>query len=136
MTINVDGLTRTLAHIEANPKDWNQAYYRCGTSFCFAGWFAVLDGAKLASPEPIVPDWQACDYLSLEEAHSDHPEIDWARPEVNTDAGLADGTSIGSYAEAGLGLSWDQARELFDGENTMQDLRRIVARLVAEANVT
>lgn len=136
MTINVDGLTRTLAHIEANPKDWNQAYYRCGTSFCYAGWFAILDGAKLEKPDPMIPLWMACGWSSLEDAVLDNETAEWERPEENLNLWLTCGETIASYAEKRLGLTDRQSCELFDGDNTMQDLRRIVARLVAEANAT
>lgn len=39
----------TLDHIDANPADWNQKTWWCGTSGCFAGWTVTLAGEKIDS---------------------------------------------------------------------------------------
>lgn len=43
---NIELLDRVLDHIEKNPESWNQAMWRCGTTYCFAGHAALLSGWK------------------------------------------------------------------------------------------
>ncbi len=39
-------LRKTLLAIKKNPKHWDQSAWKCGTSFCFAGWAVKLDGGR------------------------------------------------------------------------------------------
>lgn len=132
-TPNVALLRQTLAHIEAHPETWYQATWRnpnaeCGTSYCFAGWAATLSGAQ----------W---DKNSNDVAVSSLPQAvreEWS--DYNEDVG--DGwIHISDAAAQLLGLlqrhqedgytsySAPAADDLFDPDNDLDDLRRIVAEL-------
>lgn len=99
---------RILDHIDAHPKSWNQGWWftvtECGTAACFAGWACTLSG--------------------------DSPEI--------RDTGLYFSTvhtAEGRYADAPvraaelLGITHDQADNLFADWNTRHDLGRLVAEI-------
>lgn len=118
MTVNVDLLTKTLAHIEAHPETWYQEDWRvrtdCGTACCFAGWAATLDGCV----------W----YVRDDDLAED--DLDgWA--ELITIGGATVG--VGEHAAKILGLSRYDADRLFDGGNNLTALRRIVGELIAGA---
>lgn len=115
MAVNVELLQKTLAHIEAHPKLWDQTWWRtervgCGTAYCFAGWAAMLSGAA---------------FVRLEDRTLSN--------EFVIPAGGGDSIWIQTYAGQALGISSDKAMDLFNGDNTLADLRRIVGELVAEA---
>ncbi len=126
---NVELLRKTLAHIEAHPQTWFQATWaeliegaaenECGTAFCFGGWAAVLHGATITVDD--APDGVA-DVLVTpppgEPANRYDPAADhW------------DEIDIHAYARGVLGLTYEQGVKLFDGFNTLDDLRRIVSEL-------
>lgn len=112
-TPNTGLLKQTLAHIEANPNEWEQEFYRCETGMCFAGWAAQLAGGKWADD----PDGS---YLVAE-------------PEDPTEERDGDLIDIVFRARRILGLTGKQASKLFAAYNDITDLRRIVAELCAEA---
>jgi hypothetical protein len=92
----LDLAKRVSAHIHANPDQHRQGdWYQeddCGTAACVAGWTAVLDGAELS--KNFYPD-------GFVEASA-------------VEGALAGGTrSIASYAREALGLTPDEAKELF-----------------------
>lgn len=117
---NVELLKRTLAHIEAHPKTWEQDRYRCGTGMCFAGWAATLAGGRwviedLTDPPP-----------------SDEAEYMVAEPE---EGGEAYGKVWApERARRVLGLTHLQASRLFAGQNHIDDLRRLVGELCEETS--
>ncbi|MGP4093024.1 hypothetical protein [Nonomuraea sp. KM90] len=122
MTINAQLLKQTLAHIEANPSEWDQKQYRCGTGLCFAGWAVQLAGGRWYSDNA---DAALGEALIAEpgEARSFAPESDSSVRLVHAEF----------RAEQVLGLSDDQAGRLFYAGNTLPDLRLIVAELCEEA---
>lgn len=73
---------QVLATIEANPQHWNQQFWHCNSSHCFAG-FTELEFLKLqprhticdvlaARGETAARTWQvAIDYLELTEEQAD-----------------------------------------------------------------
>lgn len=108
MTVNVELLDRTLAYIEAHPEEWTQEHYRCRSGCCFAGHAALLSGARWASNNSNAADVKAGD---------GHPlEMVWER------------------AARVLGLTGEEADDLFSPGNKLDDLRRIVADLKAGAS--
>lgn len=121
MTINVPLLRKTLEYIEAHPEEWVQCNWRtlvqrttfCGTAYCFAGTAANLNGAEWRNPAPT----------------SGQDNYDHAHMIVTPERSVA----IGEYARDILGLNDNQAFLLFGEFNTLADLRRIVAGLIAEA---
>jgi hypothetical protein len=114
---NVELLRQTLAHIEANPDEWDQRDWRretsCGTAYCFAGWAVKLTGGEFCR------DSGGKVFGSLVKASgSDVPLM------------------IADYAAELLGLPPEVDEYggpanalLFYSRNTLDDLRRIVAEL-------
>jgi hypothetical protein len=108
MTINTELLLRTLEQIERHPELWNQRDWRCGTSHCFGGWAVTLAGGEWIDDLHLKPEDEQ--YIP-----------DWPAP---------DGVPAEIRAIRLLGLSVDQAIDLFDQDNTLEDLRLQVKRLV------
>lgn len=109
MPVNVPLLRKTLEHIEAHPGEWDQENYRCGSAACFAGHAALLAGGEWDRPNEPLDDYLA-------------PSSD--RPFETAD----------ERAVSVLGLEQWQADRLFDGGNSLDDLRRIVAELSEDAS--
>lgn len=109
MPINIELLDQTMAHIEAHPREWHQRHWRCGTGMCFAGHAATLAGGQwVTGPDDFMSEYLAGDSVG---------DVEWAPVR----------------AARLLGLDEDQSDYLFAGSNTIEDLRRIVAELKAEA---
>jgi hypothetical protein len=119
--INVPLLKQTLAHIEANPEDWYQRTWRCKSGMCFAGWAADLAGGE----------W----YAGPEDTYA-HELI--AEPDEPNSFTLSHSGALVVHAEDRatrlLGLTDEQSATLFYEDNTLADLRRIVADLTKEAS--
>ncbi len=81
----------------------------CGSSFCFAGHVALAEGF----PSPPLDN------------HSD-----WVRDSPDG------GELVDEFARKRLGLNHDQADYLFDGGNSLDDLKKLVALLLANENVS
>jgi hypothetical protein len=93
---------------------WNQEVWasetECGTAFCIAGYACAIGvpGAKIAK-QP----WLSDIFVEL------HIDGEWA-----------------SWSDTGqeiLGLTDDEADDLFDSDNTVADVRRIAERIASEA---
>lgn len=107
---NLPLLWKVFHHIEDHPEEWYQgAYVRevqrpnfCGTVFCFAGHAALI-----ANPEAVpTKDLQSWSGLLR----------------------FPDGTQrrIAEVAQKDLGLTLRERWNLFDGGNTLNDLRHII----------
>ena len=86
---------RVSAHVRAHPEqhaqgDWYQEN-NCGTTACVAGWTAILDGAELSK------DFYDNGFVEANRVRN------------------ANGTSrlIANYAQEALGLTRDEAKNLF-----------------------
>jgi hypothetical protein len=110
-------LTKTLAHIEANPETWYQRHYRCRAGMDFAAHAAELDGGQWCTDDPDGPGSNR-----LTHRRDDPHEHVWAST-----------VSAHDRASRVLGLDRQQARQLFHPDNDLDDLRRIVGELVASA---
>lgn len=113
---NTELLARTLAHIEANPHEWNQSMWAsrrtdCGTAYCFAG-----TAVHLGRPD-LKPDFVG--------------------ENANGYMRDADGELIDIRDEAieQLDLPEDIADHLFSASNDLDDLRWMVGNLVAGRDV-
>ena len=129
-TPNIELLDKVLKHIEDHPEAWSQADWRteydealavdpesgreilavdCGTAFCFAGWACQMEGGKWADTTSLIP------------IDEDDPfDI------------LGDDTVFASTrAQRLLGLTSEQAEDLFRSENTLDDIREMVAEIKA-----
>jgi len=102
---------RVLDHIDANPLEWDQRVWQCGSAACFAGWAVRLSGGTLTSERGI--------------------------PEVTEGPEDIVGLPVDEAAYAVLGMDADIAGDfgnedddwLFDEDNTRDDLGRLVAEI-------
>lgn len=114
--LNVELLDRVMAQIESDPDHWNQAFWaqretyhtECGTAYCCAGWTV-----KLARPD-LRFIWQGLDADTVED------------PATGLSGGVSD------IARRLLGLTVSEADQLFEGDNTLADLQRIVREIKDE----
>lgn len=124
---NVDLLNRTLAHIEANPDEWDQHTWRrkteCGTAMCFAGWAVTFSGGQWTEPAVEIPD-----PIGYDRSH-----FLTAEPEDYADEACNAAIPVDDRACRVLGLTSKQADRLFWGGNTLADVREIVAEICATA---
>jgi hypothetical protein len=124
MKPNVELLRATLAHIEAHPETWNQQMWsnECGTAFCFAGHAVVLSGCTVnPEREQVLLDTVPAEF------HDTFREITggWNPP-----IALAAAVLLGLYDTDAIGRS--QTIRLFNGDNTLEDLRSMVAELCGQ----
>jgi hypothetical protein len=99
-------LAMVLNHIENNPTHWNQRKWHCGTSHCFAG-FAQLFARGIS--------------LAVE-FDRDNAGIKDKDDPIENDYIAAEDDATGW-----LGLTHRQSAFLYDGDNTLDDLRTQVA---------
>lgn len=122
--INAELLGRVLKHIKEVVKRWSQAYWSLatdnGTAHCFGAWAVTLSGITIHR-DPI-GEWA---YVRAE----DVPE----GIEATNCTFREDRVTVISVATSLLGLSDDQAATLFDAENSLEDLERIVNELITLA---
>jgi hypothetical protein len=110
-------LRKTLEHIEAHPEEHDQGTWgletQCGTTMCFAGQAVVLDGLS--------PIW-----TNLIQGPADERQM--------ISVVMKDGTlhSVYDGAQRILGLSNGEAEALFMDCMTLEDVRVLVAELLAE----
>jgi hypothetical protein len=116
MTVNITLLRRTLSQIETHPELWDQADWRnetsCGTSHCFAGWAAVLNGAAFVR----------------------RPDGSVSNTEVIPPGG-GDAEPVWDYAARALGIEHTIGGDcdmppLFHSWNTLADLYDLVGELI------
>lgn len=112
---NVPLLTKTLDHVVAHPEELDSRIWLCGTTGCFAGHASLIDGGRSVQIED--------GYGALLHAV---PEDDPADVLVIGGTGVV---SVRNRARRILGLSRPDAKRLFKGSNTLDDLRRIVGEL-------
>jgi hypothetical protein len=110
MTVNVELLQKTLDTIKANPQHWNQRFWHCGTSHCFAGFTELI-----ANNLPIETSIEQVRALRLN--------------------GKLEIIGTGLYAEKLLGISDDDGEVLFHTHNTLEQLERMVAYLIEHGSL-
>jgi hypothetical protein len=115
---NTELLNRTLNYIEAHPKEWDQDAWarrdQCGTAYCFAGTTVMLSGLPLDWHDSYQQDYDETASLIAENAPAPYA-----------------GENISTVARDLLELGPEQADNLFDPRNTLNDLRRLVAEFTA-----
>ena len=123
MTINKPLLRSTLELIKANPDHWDQEYWHCKTSHCFAG-FVDLQLRKL----PLDTDENSIPYkdirVLLEEAGFNLKDKGLTKAIKNLD--YPEDPTPGEIAQLALGLSLSQSVSLFNTTNTLEDLEQKV----------
>lgn len=119
--IQAQRLAQVLEAIEANQDHWDQELWHCGTSHCFAG-FANLIKRQLPisseviteyrfDPDPFSPNYRRRLYLFPNGEVIANPMAE---------------------AKEWLGITGEEAWELFDEANSLLSLRCIVTRLCAK----
>jgi hypothetical protein len=92
--MNRENYRKVLDQIEAHPETWNQSFWHCGTTHCFAGWAQILSG-KPADDGTVRRDARIYLDLSLIEA-------DYLFAPQRTLDDLRDGYNRDGYNRAGL----------------------------------
>jgi hypothetical protein len=124
---DANALNETLAAVEAEVAAGTGRFVQgtyvwatpCGAAGCFAGWRAFQDGYTEVH--------ESGEYLV-------NPKTGAVLP-VYAAGGSAfprTGTTVALYAMRRFGLDRDEAHLLFDGENTLADIREMVAALTKE----
>jgi hypothetical protein len=96
-------LLQTLEMVKANPQHWDQTHWHCGTSHCFAGFVHLL---QKELPVDTSDDLMIKIFYTSEGRFRNTAK-DW------------------------LGLTEEEADNLFYSFNTIEDLERIVAEIIA-----
>lgn len=116
-------LQQTLAYIKRYPATWYQGDWSvvtdCGTAHCFAGWAVKLGGTAPDEDDEV-----------LRESLPDSNEINTHFDDEEASPGYV---HVSVAARHLLGLTPEQADDLFSGANAIVDLERIVAELCGEA---
>jgi hypothetical protein len=136
---NIAKLEKVYTFIEAHQDRWDQSVWRelndydgpaadvstdrCKTAMCFAGWAVELDGCR----------W-------LERTPGEHGDLLLARKSDSADEVFFIGgkplTTALRRARQILGLSHQQAGNLFSGDNSLKDIRAFIDALKAESSTT
>lgn len=103
---NIELLQQTMQYIRDNPEEWDQSYWGCGTTACFAGHAVRLTGAKLLH-------------------YGDSLFADYCLP---LEAGNP--VDIAEHARRVLELGNEVSQVLFNANNTLEDLEAIVDALI------
>lgn len=111
---------------------------RCKTAMCFAGWAVELDGGKwLYSNKELARAIINNQTYRTDALHATAEEIR-AKTYYLTDHSLTDGqvpvVDAESRARSILGLTTIEADSLFRGENSLEDLKRIVGDIKSGAS--
>ena len=126
----LDLLDAAIAHIEAHPGTWYQASWRCGSGVCLAGHMAELAGGTWLTPA----DSPDSVYLAAEAG-----EVGTL---IQVPGGEVRGTLVSLRAERLLGVppdmrsaleDTDDERDLFDADNTLDDIKAMRDDLRAAA---
>lgn len=120
--LNVEALIATYDHIRRNPQNWNQMVWGCGTSHCYAGHVGTwLYGMQMDEQDNVYLNEDALADLRKYEI-PDEFMIPGGR-ELDDDVHVAD------FAGAVLGLTGEECDVLFDGANTLADIREFIEKL-------
>lgn len=131
-TPDVPRLRKTLEHIEAHPDEWFQDYYAVDMDLAHKSRFSMSSLAE--TDHPVTMCGTACCFAG--QVVSDAGYRFAFRPdEVTTlhcvDPRTGHAVQISHAARELLGITSSEACSLFDGDNTLEDLRQIVG-LIAE----
>lgn len=107
---NVELLERVMQHIDDHPAQHDQEVWldECGTAACFAGWACLLSGWQVGAVD---------NSMTIPTATVFSPD------------GLQE-LGVGTTARDLLGLTTDEAAQLFNSMNTRDELRLMVKDLV------
>lgn len=117
-------LDAVIAHIEAEPQAWKQETYRCKTGMCVAGHAAQMAGGEWLVPELGDGDGIISDALLAEPGDDDDCVYVWNGTRV---------IDSDRRAMRVLELTEEQADALFEGGNSLSDIRRARDRIAGAA---
>lgn len=120
--LNVEALIATYDHIRRNPQNWDQTTWKCGTAYCYAGHVGSwLYGMRM----------DVFDHVYLNE----DALVDLAKYEIPDEfmiprgRELDDDVHVADFAGAVLGLTGEEVDVLFEGANTLADIREFIEKL-------
>jgi hypothetical protein len=115
--VNVPLLRKTLEHITAHPKEWDQRWWAsrsdCGTAYCMAGW-----AVRFAHPNAVAVNYVDTGYSDGTQA-AQHVVIDGERHDIER------------AARRELGLSETEGNELFAPYNSITKLWKLASGITA-----
>lgn len=130
-TPNIELLEATYTFIEAHPEHWQQTMWRCKTGMCFAGWAADLAGGKWLT-SPASDEGEGENLLATEDYLAPEPGDDGrCTRSLYINGDTIEGTHVEDRAMRVLGLNHDDAEDLFNGSNSLSDIRQAIDRLKA-----
>lgn len=124
-TSNVPLLRATWEQIMAHPERWMQSSWKCGTAYCVGGWIAKLDNGR----------WLPGEEATLRPRRDD-PHEDRYRVYVEAHDRDEWGVDVEDRAQRVAGLTNAEALRLFNGANTLEDVRKALERVLARAGET
>lgn len=142
-TFNVKLAREIIAWIKAHPETWDQELYvnrraSCGTAYCFAGHAVLMTQGDVFIDESLV-DTAKRDYSSvfLDRLSKTLRDDLLEDPDVLVSVFAIDGemmsvVEVHETAMFLLGLTDEQADELFQGSNTLADLEAYIDEYEAE----
>lgn len=126
MTFNSELATRTLDLIRLHPENHVQGQWRCSTGQCFAGWTAVaLEFQWVMGPEHRASMYYDWVYVPEEFMKQHGSELNTQEYEYDPDAEMHM-MHVAEAARVALGLRSEEARYLFNGNNTRECLEAYV----------
>jgi hypothetical protein len=115
-------LGQVLDYIKRYPDTWYRGDWSlttdCGTSHCFAGWAVKLAGVPMDEDDEVL--------------RAQLPDPSQIERHIDDDPASPGYVHVSVAARHLLGLTPEQADELFSGVNTVKDLERYVAELCGE----
>lgn len=151
MARNTELLLTVLEHIESHQEQWNQGNWftrfapdesdaeatACKTSFCYAGHVAVLEGAKTPTTDHswgVAPNLEPVRWVDSR-AGCGVPHCESCNGNQQLYDAMPEGTvHVSTFARERLGLTEEEGEVLFDGGNTLEELRVIVEGFIDGAD--
>lgn len=128
---NVELLDRTLQYIEDHPEEWNQGEWVCNTAACFAGNALLLQGLRRIWVD-VAALGETCDCGCRDGL----PEVDGKVLASGNQLQVpktGEEVRISDTAQCALGLTDEEAFNLFSAGNSMAGLKSNVAKIKRRA---
>lgn len=130
MGLNLRVLDDAIEYIEAHPESWFQADWRCESGMCLAGWIGELNGVKWLTD--VDNAWN--DYVQATAADQTglvFGDGTFRRADTHLAEGEVFGRGVCDVAFELIGIEGGDDYGLFDGENTIEDIKRARDTLIA-----
>lgn len=135
-------LLRVLRQIKGQPGTWNQTTWvrlpafprleepECGTAYCFAGWAARFSGYSVSGKAKL--GWIAVSALPQETVAALGEYAGNLSGELQNSVDGTVNVHVSTLAKAVLRLTCMESDRLFNGDNSLEDLERIVQEIIDE----